>query len=72
MASQIVVPDIPSAPQRAARLFDVEQWVAVKRYGRGIVVAADALSVTVAFDDGSRRCFQPGFVRPAAPQRALA
>jgi ATP-dependent DNA helicase RecQ len=36
--------------------------VKVKRYGRGVVEEADALQVTVAFPDGSRRCFEPSFV----------
>ncbi|HKB55627.1 MAG TPA: helicase-related protein, partial [Ramlibacter sp.] len=52
--------------------------VKVKRYGRGIVEAASALQVTVAFADGSRRCFRPDYVAhecatrrtPAAPARA--
>ncbi len=43
--------------------------VQVKRYGRGVVETADALQVTVAFADGTRRCFQPQFVRPARAQR---
>jgi ATP-dependent DNA helicase RecQ len=36
--------------------------VKVKRYGRGIVEEASTLQVTVAFPDGSRRCFQPDYV----------
>jgi ATP-dependent DNA helicase RecQ len=36
--------------------------VKVKRYGRGLVEDASALQVTVAFSDGSRRCFQPEYV----------
>ncbi len=38
--------------------------VKVKRYGRGIVEEASTLQVTVAFADGTRRCFQPEFVAP--------
>ncbi len=38
--------------------------VRVRRYGAGTVSAADAHSVTVAFADGSSRCFQADFVRP--------
>jgi ATP-dependent DNA helicase RecQ len=38
--------------------------VKVKRYGRGLVEQANALHVTVAFSDGSRRCFQPDYVAP--------
>jgi ATP-dependent DNA helicase RecQ len=49
--------------------------VAVKRYGRGIVAEANALQVTVAFSDGTRRCFQPAYVaheRKAKPRAARA
>jgi ATP-dependent DNA helicase RecQ len=38
--------------------------VKVKRYGRGLVEEANALQVTVAFSDGSRRCFQSEYVAP--------
>ena len=38
--------------------------VKVKRYGRGLVEEASTLQVTVAFSDGSRRCFQPEYVSP--------
>jgi ATP-dependent DNA helicase RecQ len=38
--------------------------VKVKRYGRGLVEEANALQITVAFADGSRRCFQPDYVAP--------
>ena len=34
----------------------------VKRYGRGLVEEANTLQVTVAFSDGTRRCFQPEYV----------
>jgi ATP-dependent DNA helicase RecQ len=44
--------------------------VQVKRYGRGIVDEANALQVTVAFADGSRRCFQPDFVSRQREPRA--
>ena len=46
--------------------------VQVKRYGRGIVDEADALQVTVAFADGTRRCFQPEYVSRAAAKRGAA
>lgn len=36
--------------------------VKVRRYGRGIVEEANTLQVTVAFSDGTRRCFQPEYV----------
>ncbi len=45
--------------------FSAGDAVKARRYGRGIVVAADALSVTIEFARGMRRCFQPGFVAPA-------
>jgi len=44
--------------------------VAVKRYGRGIVAEANALQVTVAFSDGTRRCFQPAYVAPERSPRS--
>ena len=43
--------------------------VQVRRYGRGIVTEADAISVTVEFAGGQRRCFLPAFVRPAPAAR---
>ncbi len=49
--------------------------VKVRRYGRGVVEEADALQVTVAFADGTRRCFQPEYVaheRPGRRPRAAA
>lgn len=39
--------------------------VLVRRYGEGRVVAADSQSITVAFDRGRKRSFQPDFVQPA-------
>jgi len=54
-------------------VFDRGDIVQVKRYGRGIVDEANALQVTVAFADGTRRCFQPDYVsRPAARSRRAA
>jgi ATP-dependent DNA helicase RecQ len=44
--------------------------VRVPRYGVGSVASADAVSVTIEFADGSRRCFQPEFVRPVPARRA--
>ncbi|MHB1123890.1 MAG: RecQ family ATP-dependent DNA helicase [Ramlibacter sp.] len=49
--------------------------VKVRRYGRGIVEEANTLQVTVAFSDGTRRCFQPEYVaheRAARRPRAAA
>ncbi|HEY1228228.1 MAG TPA: RecQ family zinc-binding domain-containing protein, partial [Ramlibacter sp.] len=59
-------------PARAA--FAAGDIVMVKRYGRGQVREATAMEVTVAFADGSRRTFQPEFVRKArgAKQAAAA
>jgi len=55
------VPTEPLAAQAAA--FVAGQPVRVKRYGRGVVSAADALSVTVTFPNGEHRCFDPGYVQ---------
>lgn len=38
--------------------------VRARRYGKGIVVTANALSITVAFNDGAQRSFHPGFITP--------
>jgi ATP-dependent DNA helicase RecQ len=53
----------PSAESEQAG-FSRGDIVKVRRYGRGLVEEANALQVTVAFSDGSRRCFQPDFVAP--------
>ncbi|MES2978392.1 MAG: RecQ family ATP-dependent DNA helicase [Pseudomonadota bacterium] len=50
----------------------VRDFVRVRRYGKGLVVASDALTVTVEFPDGARRCFQADFVEPAMPPKAGA
>ena len=46
------------------------QAVRARRYGVGVVVAAEPLSVTVAFDDGSERCFAPQFISSVRPRRS--
>ena len=48
--------------------------VRARRYGKGIVVTANALSITVAFNDGAQRSFHPGFITPvrAAARSAAA
>jgi ATP-dependent DNA helicase RecQ len=47
--------------------------VKVRRYGRGVVEEANTLQVTVAFSDGTRRCFQPQYVaHERAARRARA
>jgi ATP-dependent DNA helicase RecQ len=60
----------PTAAAEAA--FIADQPVRVKRYGRGVVSAADALSVTVKFPNGEQRCFDPGYVTPLGGARAAA
>ncbi|WP_353366367.1 RecQ family ATP-dependent DNA helicase [Acidovorax sp. FG27] len=60
---------LPTAPPAPTR-FEIGAVVRVKKYGEGTVAAADGQSVTVAFADGSRRCFHPDFVRLAVKRRA--
>jgi ATP-dependent DNA helicase RecQ len=55
-----------------AAAFVADQPVRVKRYGRGVVSAADALSVTVKFPNGEQRCFDPSFVTPLGGAKAAA
>lgn len=52
--------------------FSKDEAVKVRRYGKGIVVAADALSVTVEFANGVRRIFQSTFVERVAAARKRA
>lgn len=52
--------------------FSPGDTVRARRYGKGTVVVADALSVTVAFDDGAERCFRPDFISRARPARLSA
>ena len=47
--------------------FDPGANVKVPRYGKGVVEAADAQSVTVRFPNGSTRCFMASYVRAARP-----
>jgi ATP-dependent DNA helicase RecQ len=59
--------------EKALPAFAASDPVRVKRFGEGVVVAADAGSVTVEFADGSRRCFHPDYVsRRRAARAALA
>ena len=46
--------------------------VRARRHGKGTVVAADALSVTVAFEDGVQRSFRPEFLARVRPARRSA
>jgi ATP-dependent DNA helicase RecQ len=60
------------AADRAAPAFAASDPVRVKRFGEGVVVAADAGSITVAFADGSQRCFHPDYVSRRRAARASA
>ena len=72
-ALQAVPAAAPSAPALPAAPFAPGETVRARRHGKGVVVAADALSVTVAFADGVQRAFQPGFItRARAPARPAA
>lgn len=65
----------PSAgPGSAAKApaFSVSDPVKVKRFGAGTVVSADAGSITVAFEDGSQRCFHPDYVSHRQPPKQKA
>jgi ATP-dependent DNA helicase RecQ len=62
-----------AAPAVSAKaVFSAGDEVRVRRYGRGRVVAADALSVDVEFASGERRCFLPDWVAPIRPRRRAA
>lgn len=63
---------LESVPQivLAKAAFSAGDAVRARRYGQGVVVSADALSVTVSFGDGSERCFAPEFISPARKARA--
>jgi ATP-dependent DNA helicase RecQ len=56
------------APE-ARTSFSPGDRVRARRYGQGVVVQVDALSVTVRFADGSERCFAPAFITPLPPRR---
>jgi ATP-dependent DNA helicase RecQ len=55
----------PADPSGTPPRFRPGERVQARRYGPGTVVAADALSVTIEFERGPRRSFQPDFVSPA-------
>ena len=55
------VPNSPPATATPAA-FHVGDRVRVPRYGKGVVVDADSLHVTVGFPTGERRSFLPSFV----------
>jgi ATP-dependent DNA helicase RecQ len=52
----------PGTEEATAPVLARGDIVKVRRYGRGIVAAANALQVTVAFADGTRRAFLPEYV----------
>jgi ATP-dependent DNA helicase RecQ len=64
----------PASAAHAKPRFAPDDSVRVKRYGPGRVVSADAWAVEIEFSNGSRRSFQPDFVRSvragAAPRAA--
>ncbi|RZI77721.1 MAG: ATP-dependent DNA helicase RecQ [Variovorax sp.] len=61
MAQSIVLRDEKPAGQDTG--FARGATVKVKRYGEGVVTGADGATVTIEFQDGSRRCFHPAFVQ---------
>jgi ATP-dependent DNA helicase RecQ len=71
-AAQQAPDDTASAPGPAApRPLAAGDAVRVRRYGRGRVRSADALSVDVEFPNGEVRCFVPDWVTPVGrPQAA--
>ncbi len=58
-----------SIPGPARPAFRPDDTVQVRRYGRGRVVVADALSVTVEFASGQQRSFQADYVQCVPPRR---
>jgi ATP-dependent DNA helicase RecQ len=68
-AARPYVDEASSSVERPA--FATGDEVRVRRYGRGRVVAANALQVEVEFASGERRCFLPDWVAPLrGPRRA--
>jgi ATP-dependent DNA helicase RecQ len=64
-------PDVPAPPSPHAP-HAVGDRVQVRRYGLGHVIAADAHTVTVRFDEGATRCFDASFIKPARGIRRAA
>ncbi len=66
MAQPIVVSEqtakVAKAATRERMPFAESDPVKVKRFGAGVVVSSTDGMVTVAFEDGSRRCFHPDYV----------
>ncbi|WP_375576910.1 RecQ family ATP-dependent DNA helicase, partial [Paracidovorax oryzae] len=77
-APAIVVPSagaaVAAGPDAAParHVFELGMPVRVKRYGEGTVSAIASESITVAFSDGSERCFHPEYVRKARRRRPAA
>jgi ATP-dependent DNA helicase RecQ len=67
---ETATPQGGTAAPSARAAFVPGDRVQVRRYGRGIVTAADATSVTVEFAGGASRCFQPEYVRQVAAAAA--
>lgn len=64
-AAQPGPPEPPASGAQSIALPAPGHRVKVPRYGVGEVLAADSLSITLRFPDGSERSFQPQFVRAA-------
>ncbi|RZI82465.1 MAG: ATP-dependent DNA helicase RecQ [Rubrivivax sp.] len=60
--------ETPSPSPRSA--FAANELVKVPRYGQGMVTAADADTVTVAFPNGATRCFLAHYVQAAKVKKA--
>ncbi|MDB5939087.1 MAG: recombinase RecQ, partial [Polaromonas sp.] len=58
----------PSRLPAAAPAFKPDDMVRIRRYGKGRVVAADSLSVTVEFEQGQQRSFHAGYVERVMPR----
>jgi ATP-dependent DNA helicase RecQ len=56
-------------PVVEAAPFEIDQRVRTRRHGEATVTATDATSVTVRFDNGETRSFQPQFLKCATPRR---
>ena len=60
------------APTATPLPFAPGDTVRARRHGQGLVVAADALSVTVVFEDGVQRSFRPEFIAHARTAKSPA
>lgn len=49
---------------RTPPAFTADDRVRVRRFGPDVVIASDATSITVGFEDGTQRCFHPDYVPP--------